>query len=59
MAITAAEENGTERKKRRSISGSLARRSHTRSAASDTAATTKAPMSGADDQPRSGASMMP
>ncbi len=58
-AMTAAEENGTERKNRRSIRGWLARFSHTRNAARDTAATTKAPTIRGDDHPRSGASMMP
>ena len=57
--MSAADENGTERKKRRSISGSLARRSHITNAASDAAATTKTPTMRFDDQPRTGPSMMP
>ena len=58
--MTAAEENGTERKKRRSISGSSARRSQTRSADQRHARpAAKAPTMSGDDHPRLGASMMP
>ena len=58
-AMTAADENGTERKNRSSISGSLTRCSQTRSATNDAAATANAPTMRGDDHPRLGASMMP
>ena len=57
--MTVADEKGTDRKKRRSMSGWTARRSQTKNAASETAATAKAPMMTADDSPFSGSSMMP
>src|ERR1700733_15222880 len=57
--MTAAAEKGTDRKKLSSMSGTSARRSQTKSAASDTAATVAAPTMTGDDQPRLGPSMMP
>ena len=57
--MTAAEENGTDRKKRRSISGSLPGAPRAGAPTSDTTATAKAPTMRVDDQPLSGASMMP
>ena len=49
--MTVADEKGTDRKNRRSISGSLARRSQTKNARSETTATMKVPMMTADENP--------
>ncbi len=58
-AMTVADEKGTDRKKRRSMSGWTARRSQTKKRPSETAATVNAPMMTADDIPFSGSSMIP
>ena len=58
-AVSTAPENGSERKNRRSISGSAARRDQAIRVASAAAATAKQAMIGAEPQPRSGPSMMP
>ena len=57
--MTAADEKGTDRKKRRSTSGSVALRSQTKKAMKEKAATANALTMTADDQPFSGLSIMP
>ena len=58
-AMTAAPENGTDRKKRRSIRGSARRRSHQISPMSAATDAAKAATITGDPHPRSGASMIP
>jgi hypothetical protein len=57
--ITSAPENGTLRNTRRSISGSVRRRSHATNASSAAMDTVNAERIGADRQPADGPSMMP
>src|SRR6202044_3080702 len=58
-AVAAAPENGRDRKKRRSISGSARLGSHASSAARAVTAIAKQPRISGDDQPREGPSMIP
>jgi len=58
-AVSAAPENGIERKNRRSISGSGTRPDQQASSAVATAAAAKQATIGAEAQPRSGPSMIP
>ncbi len=58
-AMMAAPENGTDRKKRRSMRGSVRRPSQTIRPTRAAGARMKAPTMIGDPQPRSGASMMP
>ena len=52
--MTAADEKGTDRKKRRSMNGWAARRSQITNVASETAAIVKAPMMTTDHHPSRG-----